>query len=288
VTRWPIYNHVIFDFDSTLSAIEGIDVLASNAGVGDEVSELTQLAMDGGIDLEAVYQKRLTTIRPNRGEIRALKEQYKKHLTEDAQEVIAALTWLGHEVYIVSGGLLDPIAEIGGSLGIPLENIEAVDIQYNELSGDWWLAQTDQFDSKQPYLKSDETGLKKTHGKAGVIRKLLAGKRGRRVLIGDGTSDLAASSAVDLFVGYTGTVRRERVAAFAPAILQCRSLAPIVVLSAGFGVRNSLACEKYQALMEKAFYLIDQGMLRFNDAELGHRFNQAYRKILEEEGTIFR
>ncbi|MFV2093242.1 MAG: hypothetical protein ACC634_09185, partial [Hyphomicrobiales bacterium] len=67
-----------------MSGIEGIDVLADNAGVGKEVSALTRQAMDGVIGLEAVYEKRLSAIQPTRGDIRALKEQYKKHLTEDA------------------------------------------------------------------------------------------------------------------------------------------------------------------------------------------------------------
>ena len=279
--RWPRYDHVIFDFDSTLSEIEGIDVLADNAGVGKEISELTRQAMDGAIELEAVYEKRLSTIHPTRGDIRALKEQYKKYLTEDAEEVISALLQLGHEIYIVSGGLLDPIVEIGSALGVPKKNIEAVDIQYDEFSGEWWLAHTGQLNRDQPFLKSNDTALEKTHGKAGVIDKLLAGKRGRSLLVGDGTSDLVASVAVDLFLGYAGSVQRERVMAAAPAVLKCKSLAPVMVISTGFGVH------KHKELEQKAFALIDAGMLHFNDKDLCNQFNQAYRKKLEDDAAIF-
>jgi phosphoserine phosphatase len=287
VGRWPIYEHVIFDFDSTLSEIEGIDVLADNAGVGAEVSELTRQAMNGAINLEAVYEKRLSTIHPTRGDILALKEQYKKHLTEDAAAVISALLQLGHEVYIVSGGLLDPIVEIGSALGVPKKNIKAVDIQYDEFSGEWWLAQTGQINRAQPFLKSNDTELEKTHGKAGVIEKLLAGKHGRSLLVGDGTSDLAASVAVNLFLGYAGTVQRERVMTAAPAVLKCKSLAPIMIIAAGFGVPNAFKDSSHKMLAQKAFDLIDAGALHFNDKDLCTQFNLAYRKELEDDAAIF-
>lgn len=285
--RWPTYDHVIFDFDSTLTAIEGIDVLAKQAGVGAQVSRLTNQAMDGQIDLEKVYEKRLATIHPTRGSIRALKEEYRKHLTEDSAELIAALRYLKHKVYIVSGGLLDPIVEIGVALGIPKENIRAVDIEYDEFSGEWWLAQTDEFNRSQFFLKSYETELEKTHGKADVIRSLLADKVGRSVLIGDGNSDLAASDTVDLFIGYTGIVARDRIVNRAPVVLSCRSLAPVIVVAAGLTVEKKLNQTSYQSLSRKAYDLIDARALRFNDLNLKDCFLAAYRQARGDTGTIF-
>lgn len=285
--RWPLYQHVIFDFDSTLSGIEGIDVLAERAGVGDKVSELTQRAMDGRTALESVYEKRLSTIQPTRGEIRALKEQYRKHLTEDAQSVVSALHSLGHEVYIVSGGLLEPIVEIGTSLGIPAGNIEAVEIQYDEFSGEWWLAQDGPGDRNQPFLKSNQNVLEKTHGKSSVIERLLEGKRGKSLLVGDGTSDLVASTAVDLFVGYTGVVERERIVKHAPVLLRSRSLAPLIVLSVGISATARLEGGEHQALVRKACKLIDAGALEFNDQQLCECFESAYLKRAGGGSSIF-
>ncbi|MDJ0957771.1 MAG: HAD-IB family phosphatase [Arenicellales bacterium] len=285
--RWPIYDHVIFDFDSTLTEIEGIDVLAAKAGVGEEVSELTSQAMDGKVELSSVYEKRLTTIDPTRGSIRALKEEYRKHITEDAESVIAALFHLGHQVYIVSGGLLDPIIEIGSTLGIPKDNIKAVDVEYDEFSGEWWLAQTDEYNRHQRFLKSNDTELEKTHGKAAVIRALLAGKRGRSLLIGDGTSDLAASVTVDLFVGFTGVVERALVLDKAPVIVRSKSLAPVIVIAAGPRIEEKLHNTRYQALCEKAFELVDEHMLHFNDTDLESLFQAAYRQTRGDTKTIF-
>ena len=285
--RWPIYDHVIFDFDSTLTEIEGIDVLAAKAGVGEEVSQLTSQAMEGKVDLASVYEKRLSAIDPTRGSIRALREEYKKHMTEDAEQVIAALHYLGHEVYIVSGGLLDPIIEIGSSLGIPKENIKAVDVEYDEFSGEWWLAQTDEHNRDQRFLKSNETDLEKTHGKAKVISALLTGKRGRSLLVGDGTSDLAASAAVDLFVGFTGVVERAPIVDRAPLVVKSKSLAPVVVLAAGLGVEKVLSQTDFKALSRKAFELIDGYMLQFNDSDLERSFNMTYVQQRGDSDAIF-
>jgi len=286
--RWPLYEHVIFDFDSTLTGIEGIDVLAERAGVGDEVSALTQQAMDGNTQLESVYEKRLNTIRPTRGEIRALKAQYRKHLTEDAAEVVDALQALGHEVYIVSGGLIEPIVDVGTALGIPAAHIEAVEIQYDEFSGEWWMAQNGLHDRNQPFLKSTKSDLEKTHGKAGVIERLLDGRRGRSLLVGDGTSDLVAGSAVDLFVGYTGVVERKRIVENAPVLLNSRSLAPVLILSAGTRSLEKLEGSPHQALVRKARRLIDEDSVVFNDSELEERFQSAYRAGTETGAQIFR
>lgn len=278
---------MIFDFDSTLSEIEGIDVLADNAGLAEEVSNLTRQAMDGEIELESVYNKRLSAIHPTRGEIRALKEQYKKHITEDAEQVIAALVHLGHEIYIVSGGLLDPIVEIGSVLGIDKQNIRAVEVEYDEFSGEWWRSQTDFYDRNQPFLRSGETELEKTHGKADVIRDMLAGKVGKSLLIGDGISDLAASEMVDLFMGFAGIVARDLVVATAPVVLRSKSLAPVVMVAAGIDLADRLGDTEYQHLTAKARQLVEEGALHFNDQALKEIFYTNYSKAYGISRNIF-
>ena len=137
-TRWPPYRHVFFDCDSTLTAVEGIDVLAERAGRGDEVRRLTDAAMNGEMDLEDVYGQRLEQIKPSRAEIQAVRQVYKDHVIPDAALVIAALQNLGHETYIISGGLEEPVREFGIALGVPADHIRAVGVEYDELVGAWW------------------------------------------------------------------------------------------------------------------------------------------------------
>jgi len=133
--RWPHYEHVFFDCDSTLTTIEGIDVLADHAGKKWRVEVLTRAAMDGELDLEEVYGKRLLAVKPTREQIRNIRQAYKRNVVEDAAAVIAALQHLGHKVYIISGGLAEPVEEFGIFLGVPQENIRAVGVAYNQLSG---------------------------------------------------------------------------------------------------------------------------------------------------------
>ena len=59
----PKYRLVFFDVDSTLVTIEGIDVLA---GGNPEVAKLTEAAMNGEIQLDEVYGRRLELIQPTR------------------------------------------------------------------------------------------------------------------------------------------------------------------------------------------------------------------------------
>ena len=115
--RWPVYRHVIFDCDSTLTRIEGIDELASHPDTRQRIADLTRSAMEGKVHLETVYGERLEILRPTRGAVRALRSRYRKHVVKDAAALIQALNVLGHEVYIVSGGLFDPVREFGLHLG---------------------------------------------------------------------------------------------------------------------------------------------------------------------------
>src|SRR5258706_3830233 len=99
----PPYRTCLFDCDSTLSAIEGIDELAGS--LRQDIGELTRRAMAGELSLESVYGLRLERIRPSRAAVEALGAQYVQHLVPGACELIAALRFLGKRVCIVSGGL---------------------------------------------------------------------------------------------------------------------------------------------------------------------------------------
>ncbi len=229
--EWPFYQHVIFDCDSTLSAIEGIDVLAQDSQTQEKVIRLTDAAMSGVTPLDEVYGKRLELISPSKKAIGQLAQTYQDHMVDDAALVISALQELGCEIYIVSGGLLQPVKEFGVALGVPAKNIRAVDIQYDQLDGQWWKPQS--LSENQSYLAYRHSALAESHGKAGVINELIKNKKGASILFGDGVSDLLARNAVDLFVGYAGVVKRERVCTEAPLFFSGKSLLPILPLASG-------------------------------------------------------
>jgi phosphoserine phosphatase len=273
--RWPHYEHIFFDCDSTLTAIEGIDVLAESAGKKQRVEILTQAAMNGDRDLEDVYRKRLQAVKPTRRQVQDIRRSYKRHIVEDAARVVTALQALGHKVYVISGGLAEPVEEFGVYLGIPRERIRAVDLHYNELSGRWWEQSSFR---EARYLTHQEGALTVSDGKAEIVRDLLANQRGRSLLIGDGHSDLLAGQAVDLFVGYGGVVNRPIVAANAPVFINCHSLAPLLALAGGPATLRMLRTWPmyYQSLSTKAQYLIQTGVLTFNNEHLESKFRQAF------------
>jgi phosphoserine phosphatase len=110
------FRTVVFDCDSTLSAIEGIEELARERR--EEVSRLTTLAMSGQVALEEVYGRRLELIRPSRREVERVGQLYIQRLVPAAGETVRNLLAAGVTVQVLSGGLLPPVAAVAAHLGI--------------------------------------------------------------------------------------------------------------------------------------------------------------------------
>ena len=230
---WRPFDLVFFDCDSTLSAIEGIDELARSKGKAGRVGLLTNKAMDGDLDLADVYGKRLKAIKPTRAQLKTVEERYWETAVEDALEVIAALRFLEVQVFIISGGLIDAVKGFGRRLGVEPERIRAVELEYNELSGRWWDYHEPGAQQAKTYLDYSTGPLTVSHGKSRIIGELAGDLPGRRLMIGDGASDLAAQDAVDLFVGYGGVVAREALLDASQVFIHAESLSPILPLAAG-------------------------------------------------------
>ena len=232
---WPVSNIIIFDCDSTLSTIEGIDELARMTGHEYDVALLTKRAMEGDVPLESVYGHRLVTVNPTQSQVRAIAKRYQETVIPGAQEVINALQTLGSEVFIVSGGLIEPVRDFGVWLGVPRENIFAVNMEYDTLAGEWWryweLPGGD--NPRANYLAVEPNPLTGTQGKNQIISRIKTMHPGRVLMIGDGLSDLEAAEDVDLFVGFGGAVFRQRIAEESPIYIHTQSLAPLLPLSLG-------------------------------------------------------
>lgn len=209
----PAFRTVIFDCDSTLSAIEGIEELARSHRA--EIERLTDMAMQGQVTLEEVYGLRLDLIRPTRKDLDRVGRLYVEKLVDGAREVVQHLMAEGIGVHILSGGLLPAVRAVGTHLGIPDSHIAAVDI---------W------FDNHGQYQGFESTSLlARSNGKrtwvesrTDLVRPIL--------LIGDGATDLEAKPAVDRFAAFTGVARRATVVAGADFVINRPSLRPILDL----------------------------------------------------------
>ncbi len=187
------FEVICFDCDSTLSKIEGIDELARWVGVGEEMAKLTNAAMNGELPLEAVYGKRLETIRPDRASIAKLADLYIQEMVEGVKEVFATLLGQGKDVHIISGGLRQAILPLAGVLGLPETQVHAVDIVFN---------------ADGSYQSYDVTSpLARSGGKAEICKQLLNGKQSL-VLIGDGKTDMEAKQPGVTVIGFGGVCDR--------------------------------------------------------------------------------
>ena len=171
------FDVICFDCDSTLSKIEGIDELARRVGLGEEMSKLTDLAMNGIVPLEAVYERRLSLIQPDQNSIDWLADLYIAEIVEGVNEVFAALLAQDKTVHIISGGLRQAILPLAKYLGLPENQVHAVDIYFND-NGSY-----DTYDLNSP--------LARTGGKAEICRQLL-NAQDSLVMIGDGKTDMDA------------------------------------------------------------------------------------------------
>lgn len=229
---------VVFDCDSTLSAIEGIDELAVD--VREEVADLTDAAMRGEVPLEAVYGRRLELIRPDRAAIDALAEQYVERIVPDAAELVAALGFEGIDVRIMSGGLRPAVLAVARALGIADDRVAAVDIRF---AADGSYAG---FDHRSP--------LARAGGKRDVMQLWRQEIRGAAMMVGDGATDLEARGVADIFVAYAGVVHRAAVVAAADVVVRSPSLAPVLPLALG-GERPRSAAGR--ALFDRGVELLE-------------------------------
>ncbi len=190
------FDVICFDCDSTLSKIEGIDELADRVGLGESMSKLTDAAMNGEVLLEAVYEQRLSLIRPDRDSIDWLADLYIEQIVDGVKEVFATLTAQNKELHIISGGIRQAILPLAKCLGLPETQVHAVDIYFNE-DGSYH-----DYDRNSPLARSG--------GKAEICRRLLSSQVSL-VMVGDGKTDMEAKQAGAVVIGFGGVVDRPLV-----------------------------------------------------------------------------
>ena len=265
INLWEPFGRVVFDCDSTLSEIEGIDELAAMNNVPYEVAEMTRLAMGGTVPFEEVFSKRLDLIRPTRKQLDGVGKLYTATLVEDAVPVTEALAHVGIELRLVSGGYRDALLPMADRLEIAHENVHA-----NELY----------FDKNGEYAGyNHDIPLCRSGGKAEVLGDLPSRST---LFIGDGASDVEVMQHVDLFVGYGGIEKRGLVHEAAPVYLHGESMAPLVVMAAGLeGCMALLNEPRFRPLVIKGMaILMSEGAADYHP-EYRPFFNRVRKFCLE-------
>ena len=263
---WQSYNNVIFDCDSTICAIEGIDELADLKGKKKEVEELTQKAMDGELSFEAVFSKRLEIIKPHKNDLEIIGKMYIDSLVEDMKEIIETLQFLGKSIYIVTGGYATAVLTLGTDLKIPFDHIFA-----NRLF----------FDSQGNYLGyQKDNPLCKNDGKKRVIQKIV-GENKKSVFIGDSMTDLEVRDVVSRFIGYGGVIKRNSVFKKVDVYVESESMVGLLPYIIGESDCQKLLKSEYRYLCQKGFTnLFVEQSVTFNNNFDRIISNQIKKKML--------
>jgi phosphoserine phosphatase len=177
---------VCFDMDSTLIQTEVIDELAELAGVGKEVKEITELAMQGEIDFNESFKRRMKLLKGLSEE--ALHQvAVNLPITKGARRLIDTLHNYGFKTAILSGGF----SYFGNYLK------EKLDIDY---------LYANQLEIKNGVLTGGYLGDIVNGAKKAEYLKLLAEKEGidiaQTIAVGDGANDLEMLDVAGLGIAF--------------------------------------------------------------------------------------
>jgi len=124
----------VFDMDSTLIEAEVIDELAKAAGVGEQVSEITERAMRGELDFRASFKERLALLEGLSENVLA-DIGASLRLTEGAEVLFAELKRLGYKTAILSGGFSYFAKQLQAKLGIDYVFANELQIENGKVTG---------------------------------------------------------------------------------------------------------------------------------------------------------
>ncbi len=178
---------VVFDMDSTLIEAEVIDELAKEAGVGKQVSEITEAAMRGEIDFNESFRRRMALLKGlDVSVLDSIAERLP--MTEGAEELVSNLKALGFKTAILSGGFNYFASHLQKKLGFDYVYANELDIDADgKVTGE----------VKGTVVNGER--------KAELLREI-ADKEGVRleqtIAVGDGANDLPMLSIAGLGIAF--------------------------------------------------------------------------------------
>lgn len=126
---------VCFDMDSTLIEQEVIDELAKEAGVGHQVAEITERAMQGELDFQSSFKARVALLKGLDASVLP-KIAERLTITEGAERLISTLKALGYKTAILSGGFQYFAEYLQQKLGIDEVHANILDVENGIVTGE--------------------------------------------------------------------------------------------------------------------------------------------------------
>ncbi|TCM68708.1 phosphoserine phosphatase [Acinetobacter calcoaceticus] len=177
---------VCFDMDSTLIEQEVIDELALEAGVGEEVAEITERAMLGELDFQQSFRARMALLKGLDAEVLP-RIAARLTITEGAERLISTLKSLGYKTAILSGGFQYFAEYLQSKLGIDEVHANILDVVDGQVTGEVKGAIVD--------------GARKAELLRGLAEKMGISLE-QTIAVGDGANDLPMLSIAGLGVAF--------------------------------------------------------------------------------------
>ncbi|WP_047245114.1 phosphoglycerate dehydrogenase [Maribacter thermophilus] len=196
----------VFDFDSTLTRVEALDVLAEMTLEGksnkeeiiNEIQNITNLGIDGDISFTESLERRIKLLNAHKDHLDGLVNELRHKISKSIASNKEFFEKYSDDIYVISCGFkefIDPIVE---EYNIPSERV---------------YANTFKFDKDGNIIGFDEHNVLSHHnGKIECLKQM--NLDGEVQVIGDGYSDYVMREAgiADKFFAYTENVHRDKAA----------------------------------------------------------------------------
>lgn len=196
----------VFDFDSTLTRVEALDVLAEITLEGREdrdaiireIQQITNLGIDGDISFTESLERRIRLLGAHRKDLEPLIGMLREKISKSIATNKEFFEKFADDIYVISCGFKEFIDPIVREYNIPEERV---------------FANTFEFDEQGRITGFDTANVLASHnGKIECLRAL--DLEGEVQVIGDGYSDYVMREAgiAHKFFAYTENVHREKAA----------------------------------------------------------------------------
>jgi len=194
----------VFDFDSTLTQVEALDVLAEislkgnlqQAEIIQQIKHITDLGIDGTISFTEGLEQRLALLKAKEEHLPLLVKRLKKEISKSIARNKTFFKENAANIYVISAGFKEFIIPIVKDYHIPAERVFANTFKFEKgnIVG---------FDRKNP--------LSQHNGKIDCLKKMAL--KGTVYMIGDGYSDYVTRKAgiANKFFAYTENVSRTNI-----------------------------------------------------------------------------
>ncbi|MDC6389526.1 phosphoglycerate dehydrogenase [Maribacter sp. PR1] len=196
----------VFDFDSTLTRVEALDVLAEMTLEGkanreeivDEIQKITNLGIDGDISFTESLERRIKLLHAHKDDLDNLVAELRQKISKSIEANKEFFEKYSEDIYVISCGFKEFIDPIVKEYNIPSNRV---------------FANTFKFDTDGKIVGFDEKNVLSQHnGKIECLKQM--NLDGEVQVIGDGYSDYVMREAgiADKFFAYTENVHREKAA----------------------------------------------------------------------------